>query len=55
MRCGQALWIADDDLCAACAVAVRMEFRRGIRALESYLERWADFADWLQVQEVPQR
>ena len=55
IRCRQALWLDEDDFCAACAVAVRMEYRRGIRALETYLGRWADFADWLRLQEVPQR
>ena len=55
IRCRQALWLDKDDLCPACSVAVRMEYRRGIRAFETYLERWADFADWLRLQEVPQR
>ena len=50
IRCSQALWLDEEDLCPACAVAVRLEFRRGIRALEGYLRRWADFSEWLELQ-----
>lgn len=48
IRCRQQLWAGEQELCPACAVTVRLEFRRGLRALERYLARWADFADWLQ-------
>jgi hypothetical protein len=48
IRCGHELWPVEEELCAACAVAVRLEFRRGIEDLEEYLVRWARFADWLE-------
>ncbi len=54
LRCRQALWLDEEDLCPVCAVSVRMEFRRGLRALERYLARWAEFADWQRLQDLAQ-
>jgi hypothetical protein len=48
IRCAQYLWPQEEELCASCSVAVRVEYRRGLRELESYLARWRDFSDWLQ-------
>jgi hypothetical protein len=48
IRCRQYLWPDEEELCPSCTVAVRAEYRRGLRALEAYLDRWSDFADWLQ-------
>jgi len=52
IRCQQALWLDEEELCPACSVAVRLEFRRGLRVLEGYLCRWADFSEWLELQDA---
>jgi hypothetical protein len=46
IRCRNYLWPEEDDLCPLCLVAVRVEYKRGLRDLESYLARWAAFSEW---------
>jgi uncharacterized paraquat-inducible protein A len=47
IRCRQYLWPDEEDLCPSCSVAVRVEYRRGLRELEAYLARWREFSNWL--------
>jgi hypothetical protein len=35
-------------LCGACVLHTRIEVTDGLRLLEAYLARWADFDDWLR-------
>ncbi|MBD0329437.1 MAG: hypothetical protein ICV64_04965 [Thermoleophilia bacterium] len=47
IRCEQSLWPGEVELCPLCAVAVRVEYRRGLRELEGNLGRWSAFSSWL--------
>jgi hypothetical protein len=48
IRCSHDLWRNEDEFCPSCHVATRLEYRRGLRELEKYLARWAEFSTWLE-------
>lgn len=35
------------DVCHACAITLRAEIRRGLRAIEEYLSDWSRLDRWL--------
>jgi len=39
--------VADLHLCPYCSTLTRIEFERGLIALESYLAKWAAFDRWV--------
>jgi hypothetical protein len=39
------------DVCHACSIALRAETRRGLRAIEEYLEGMSDPERWLAEEE----
>jgi hypothetical protein len=41
------------DVCHACAVALRGEARRGLEAIEEYLDGWSLLERWLADEEWP--
>ncbi|HWC32297.1 MAG TPA: hypothetical protein VG709_04140, partial [Actinomycetota bacterium] len=51
IHCGLATPNGLGDVCVACAVAVRSEVRRGLDAIEKYLDGWSELDRWRSDQE----
>ncbi len=51
VRCKTACAQEPSDLCSLCAIETRLEIRRGLSDLASYLAAWAAFDDWIRVRE----
>ncbi len=51
IHCGLATPTGLDDVCVACAVAVRSEVRSGLDAIERYLDGWSELDRWRSEQE----
>ena len=45
-HCGLTTPSSLNEVCHACAVAVRSEARRGLRAIEEYLDGWSELDRW---------
>jgi hypothetical protein len=45
-RCRLATPSGLNEVCHACAVALRSEVRRGLNAIEKYLDGWSEFDRW---------
>lgn len=49
IRCSTASAHGPAGLCSSCAIETRIEIRRGLSELASYLAAWAAFDDWLRL------
>ena len=50
-RCKLTVPTGAEAYCAACAIELRVESRRGLEELDRYLGSWAAFDDWIRGQE----
>jgi hypothetical protein len=50
-NCGLTIPSGVQGICHACAMALRAEIRRGLRAIEAHLGGWSAFECWLAEQE----
>jgi hypothetical protein len=47
VRCHLVTPCGTHDVCHACAISLRAEIRRGLRAIEEYLDDWSRLDRWL--------
>jgi hypothetical protein len=46
-HCRLAIPSGADEVCHACAIAIRAEIRRGLHAIEEHLSSWTQLERWL--------